>query len=144
MAKSKISEIGGVIQGNYDNEHIITAIADGVALAGWCVGLTAAGVIAGTDSDAPDAFLGIVLPHHAYDIDTLIGAAKVCSVVIPQSGHLYGIFCADLNVSTVGHHLTFGGDVGKLVAEAEILNFYICRTIEYTDNDTVAVVAWGE
>lgn len=144
MALSKISEIGGVIQGSYENEHIITAIADGTALAGWCVGLSAAGVVGGTDSGAPDAFLGILLPHYGTDIDTLISSPDVVGVVIPQSGHLYGIFCADLNSSSMGIHLIFGADAGVLALEADIANAdYVARTIKYTDGDTVAVVAWG-
>lgn len=144
MALSKISEIGGVIQGDYATEQIITALADGTALAGWCVGLTAAGVAVGTDTDGVDEFVGILLPHYAIDIDTLITGAKVVEVVIPQSGHLYGIFCADLNSSSMGLHLKFGADAGKLALEADIANsVHCCRTISYTDGDTVAVVAWG-
>jgi len=144
MALTKISELGGqVILGDYKDETIIPAIADGTALAGWYVGLTTAGVVAGAATGAPDAGIGLLLPHHLIDVDTLITSPFPVSVVIPKSGHLYAVFCADMNSSLVGLPMNIGADAGKFVVVAAIENQYICRSYSYTDGDTVAIVVWG-
>lgn len=142
MVLSKISEVGGVIQGNWDDEIIVPAIADGTAKAGWLVGITAAGAVAGIDTDGVDHFVGILLEQKDVDMDTAITASKPVSVVIPQSGHLYGVFCADLGTSTVGTLLSAGSDAGVMAKVAAVENFHMARTYRYTDNDTVCIAIW--
>ena len=144
MALSKISDLGGqVILGDYIDETIIPAIADGTAKAGWVVGLTTAGVVAGADTDSPDALIGILLPHYLVDTDAAITSPYPCSVVIPKSGHLYAMFCADANSSLVGLPFNISGDAGVLAVVAAAENQHICRSYSYTDGDTVGIFVWA-
>ena len=144
MALSKISELGGqVILGDYIDETIIPAIGDGTAKAGWVVGLTTAGVVAGVDTGAPDALIGILLPHYLIDVDAAITSPYPVSVVIPKSGHLYTVFVADANSSLVGLPFNIGADAGKLAVVAAAEGQHICRSYAYTDGDTVAIVVWA-
>ena len=144
MALSKISELGGqVILGDYLDETILPAIADGTAKAGWLVGLTTAGVVAGADTDAPDAFIGILLPHYLIDVDGAITAALPVSVVIPKSGHLYAMFVADMNSSLVGLPVNISGDAGVLAVVAAAEGQHIARSYAYTDGDTVGIFVWA-
>lgn len=144
MAISKISELGGqVILGDYKDETIIPAIADGTAKAGWYVGLTTAGVVAGADTDTPDAGIGLLLPHYLMDVDAAITSPFPVSVVIPKSGHLYAVFVADMGSSLVGLPMNIGGDAGKFVVVAAVEDTHLCKSYAYTDDDTVAIVVWG-
>ena len=144
MAISTISGLGGqVILGDYLDETIIPAIADGTAKAGWVVGLTTAGVVAGADTDAPDALIGILLPQYTIDVDTAITSPLPCSVVIPKSGHLYAVFVADMNSSLVGLPMNISGDAGVFAVVATVEGTHLCKSYSYTDGDTVAIVVWG-
>ena len=144
MALSKISELGGqVILGDYSDETIIPAIADGTAKAGWLVGLTTAGIVAGADTDSPDAAIGLLLPHYLIDVDGAITSPYPVSVVIPKGGHLYAVFVADMNSSLVGLPMNVGGDAGKFVVVATVEGTHLCKSYSYTDGDTVAIVIWG-
>ena len=144
MALSKISELGGqVILGNYLDEMIVPAIADGTAKAGWLVGISAAGVVGGTDTGAPDQITGFLLPQHTIDVDTAITSPLKVNVVIPKSGHLYACFVTDLNTSVPGSALKPSATAGSMAIEAVIENTHIARTYSYTDGDTVAVVTWA-
>ena len=142
-ALSKISEIGGVIQGDWIDEQIITAVADSAGKAGHICGLTDAGVVDLIHTTNHDEFIGILLPHHKMDMDTIIGAGKIVSIVVPQDGHLYGCICADLNSSLPGNVVGYGGTAGTLVAVAAIEGLHDARTYKYTDGDTVGIFIWG-
>jgi hypothetical protein len=144
MALTKISELGGkVIQGDEQDELIIPAKGDGTAKPGWLVGLTAAGVIAGTDEDGVDEFVGIVLPSHETDVDAVITSGANCSVVVPRSGHLYAFFVEDLNSSIPGNAVIFSGTAGSAgpLATIESSNA-IAYAYRYTDGDTVGIFMW--
>lgn len=144
MALSKISEIGGVIQGNWDDEHIIFGIADGNEKAGNLVGLTAAGVVDGSET-TNDTVVGIQLEHYGTDMDTAPASGKVVPIVVPQSGHLYGIICADLNITTYGWGIRVGATAGDAAAAADItVDQILGRIHRYADGDTVGVFVWGE
>ena len=144
MALTKISELGGqIILGDYKDETIIPAIADGTAKAGWLVGMSTGLVVAGADSDSPDAFIGFLLPHYLVDVDGAITSPFPVSVVIPKSGHLYAVFVADLNSSLVGLPLNIGADAGVFALVAAAEGQSLCRTYSYTDGDTVAIVIWN-
>ena len=140
---SLISEIGGVIQGDFCDEEIITCIGDANAKAGHLAGITSAGVVDLIHTTSHDLFVGIVLPHHKMDMDSVIGAGKIISLVVPQDGHLYGIICADLNSSLPGNAVGFGATAGTAVAVAAIEGIHIARTYKYTDDDTVGIFIWG-
>ena len=144
MALTLISEIGGqVILGDYADETIVPAIADGTAKAGWVVGITAAGSVGGTDTGAPDFFTGFLLPNHTIDVDTAITVSLPVSVVIPKSGHLYGIVTTDLSATGSGLPMTFSATAGAWDVVAAVEGASFCRTYEYTSGDTVAVVIWN-
>ena len=144
MALSKISELGGqVILGDYLDETIIPAIADGTAKAGWAVGMSTSLVVGGTDTGAPDAFIGLLLPQYTIDVDTAITSPLPVSVVIPKSGHLYAVIVTDLNSSLVGLPLNFGATAGAFSIVAAVEDAHVCKTYSYTDDDTVAIVVWN-
>ena len=143
MAVSTISAIGGVIQGNWDDEFIIAAVADGNEKAGNVVGLTAAGVVDGTES-TNDTLIGIVLEHYGTDMDTAAASPKVINIVVPHSGHLYGVIHADSNSTVYGWGLIVGGTAGDLATATDITTEHIvARIFRSTDGDTASVVIWA-
>lgn len=144
MALTLISEIGGqVILGDYADETIVPAIGDGTAKPGWLVGITSAGAISATDTDAPDFFTGFLLPHHTLDVDAVVTASLPCSVVIPKSGHLYGAFLTDLNATGQGLPINPSGTAGSMDVVAAVENQSLARTYAYTDDDTVGIIIWN-
>ena len=142
MAYSKISEIGGVIQGSWDDEFIIPALGDGTTKAGMVVTISTAGQAVATDKDAVDLFVGIALPCPYLDMDAAITANYPMNVVIPQSGHLYGVFIVDLNLSDAGNNLIFTTTAGSLGTSTDVENVAVAHTYTYDDGDTVGVVIW--
>ena len=142
MAYSKISEIGGVIQGSWDDEHIIPALGDGTTKAGMAVYINTSGQAVATDVNVADLFVGFALPCPQIDMDTAITANYPMSVVIPQSGHLYGTFIVDLNLSDAGNNLIFTTTAGSLGTNTDVEAETIAHTYTYDDGDTVGVVIW--
>jgi len=143
MAISKISEYGGVIQGNFDDEEIITGISCSAVKAGHLCGLTDAGITDLVNTTSHDEFIGICIEHHKMDMDTVIGAGKIVSIVVPQDGHLYACICANLGSSLPGFSAGFGGTAGTLAAVAAIEGEHIARTYKYTSGDTAGIFVWG-
>jgi hypothetical protein len=144
MVLSKISEIGGVIIGSWDDEIIIPALGDGTTKAGMMVNINTAGQAVATDVNAVDLFTGIALPCPFVDMDTAITANAQMNVVIPQSGHLYGVFIVDLNLSDMGCTLIFTTTAGSLGTSTDVEATHVARTYRYDDGDTVGIVMWGE
>lgn len=142
MAYSKISEIGGVIHGSWDDEIIIPALGDGTTKAGMAVYVNTAGQAVATDVNVADLFVGIALPSPFVDIDTAITSGKQMNVVIPQSGHLYGCFIVDLNLSDAGNNLIFTTTAGSLGTSTDVEAEAVAQTYRYDDGDTVGVVIW--
>ena len=142
MAYSKISEIGGVIQGSWDDEIIIPALGDGTTKAGMVVYVNTSGQAVATDVNAADLFVGIALPSPYIDMDTAITANYPMNVVIPQSGHLYGVFIVDLNLSDAGNNLIFTTTAGSIGTSTDVEAEAIAHTYTYDDGDTVGVVIW--
>ena len=145
MALSKISERGGhVIQGNWDDETIAVAIADGTAKAGMLVGLIAAtGVVDGTDT-TNDAIVGILLPHHKIDVDAAITGALIVNYVIPKSGHLYGMLCDDQGAHVVGWGTILSANAGLMAPATDaVTENIIARSYTYTSADTVGIFIWS-
>ena len=65
-------------------ETIITAISDGVAIAGQVVGVPiATNIAAGSDLGTFEYFKGIQLPKYNTDVDTIITSGDMCEIVIP-------------------------------------------------------------
>jgi len=143
MAVSTISAIGGVIQGNWGDEFIVAGVADGTAKAGHVVGLTAAGVVDGTET-TNDTIIGIVLEHYGTDMDTAPASPKVLNIVVPQSGHLYGIIHADSNSTVYGWGLIASANAGVLDPATDITTEHIlARIFRSTDGDTASIVIWA-
>ena len=146
MANTTLSSIGGVIQGNWNDEFIIGAHGDGTAKAGWTVTVLATGQVRATDVDGNlDEMAGILLPCYAIDMDTAITAAQPCSVVIPQSGHLYGVYTADLGSAIIlGEPMVFHAtQAGTLDAGGNIEAEHVARFYKGSDDDTYNIVIWG-
>lgn len=144
MANTTLSSIGGVIQSNFTDEHIVGALGDGTAKAGNAVGILSTGKVvqsgsAGTD----DEFIGFLLPNFGVDMDTAITASQPCSVVIPQSGHLYGVTTADLGTSKPGYPLIHDATDGQLdKVGTGIEDEHIARLYRGTDDDTYQIIIW--
>lgn len=144
MALSKLSEIGGkVIIGDEQDELILPAVGDGTSKAGWMVYIAANGDAIGTDKDSTDDFTGILLPHHEVDVDTAITNGIPCSVVVPRSGHLYGVFMIDSNHTFSGGPLIFTTTVGCLGPQTDVEAETRAHTYRYTDGDTIGIVIWA-
>lgn len=143
---TKISEIGGVIQGNWDDEYIITAIAGAdTPYAGWAVAVLSTGLTAGSDDGGTcEEFIGLLLPHYTIDIDSAITAGLYVSIVVPKAGHLYGVHCDNLSATGPGILMEIGANIGEFAKQAAIEADHICRTYrDYVTGDTVALVIWG-
>ena len=145
MVKTLISEMGGSICVSSAEETYVTAIADGTAKAGHLVGLIiATGVVAGCNTTNVDEFVGILCERYDTDIDTAPTSGKTVRVVLPKSGHIYRMFCADLNATGIGLCVGFGATAGVLALVAAIENTHIARSWTYTDGDSVGDFIWGE
>jgi hypothetical protein len=142
MAYTKISEIGGVIHGNWDDEVIIPCLGDGTTKAGMACYINTSGQAVATDVDVADLFLGFALPCPSIDMDTAITANEPMSLVIPQSGHLYGTFIVDLNLSDAGNNLIFTTTAGSLGTSTDVEAHQVAFTYRYDDGDTVGVIVW--
>jgi hypothetical protein len=144
MVLSKISDLGGEICVDSGGlETRVIAKADGTAKAGWIVGLTTAGIVAGTDTDAPDALLGILDRRYDTPIDDIPTAGLAVEVIIPIAGKRYRVFVTDLNSSLPGVPVLPGATAGSLSVQAAVEGAHVARTSKYTDGDTVAEVVWG-
>ena len=146
MVLSLISELGGVIQGDWDDEYIITAIAGADSpYAGWAVGVLSTGLTAGTDDGGTcEDMIGLLLPHHTIDMDSEITAGLIVNIVVPKTGHIYGVHCDDLGATGPGICMEIGANIGEFKKQAAIEGDHVCRTYGYyTSGDTVALVIWG-
>lgn len=140
---TKISELGGVIQGNWDDEEIITCIADGNAKAGMVAGITSSGIVDLCTTTSHDLFVGICLPHHKVDIDTVITDTFIMSIVVPQDGHIYGMLCDDVTASLPGNAVGFGANAGLVAPVGNIEDLHVARTYKYISADTAGLFVWG-
>lgn len=97
MANTKISDLGGreiAISGL--PEIRIPAMGDGTAKPGEVVGITdATGRVVQTDIGASELYRGILDNDYKTAEDTAIPAGYPCSIIIPQTGHLYRMACKD-------------------------------------------------
>lgn len=145
MVLSKLSEVGGkVILGNYEDEMILPAIADGTSKAGNLVTILSTGAVDNVATGNPNEFVGILLPHKEVDVDTAITANLPVSVVVPKSGHLYAFYTLDMNASDAGHPGTFSATEGVgSAAITDIEATWNWITYRYTDGDTVGIFIWG-
>ena len=145
MALSLISQLGGVIQGDWSDEYIITAIAGADSpYAGWAVAVLATGLTAGSDDGGTsEEMIGLLLPHYTIDMDAIITANLVVDIVVPKAGHLYAVHCDDLGSSEPGMCMENSSNIGEFKFQAVIENDHVCRTYRYTSGDTVALVIWG-
>lgn len=142
MALSKISELGGVILGNYDDEMILPALGDGTTKAGMAVYINTAGQAVATDVNVTDIFLGFALPAKDIDLDTAITAGKQMNVVVPKAGHLYGTFIVDLNLGGAGLGLIPTTTAGSLGTVTDVEAHVMAYTYTYNDGDTVGIIIY--
>jgi hypothetical protein len=147
MAHTTLSAVGGVIQGNWLDEEIVVAVADGTQKAGDMVGMLATGVIREVDATSDhDEEMGILLPQFGTDMDSIPASGTIVNVVIPQSGHLYGVHCEDLGTMVAGNPLVLGeaGSNGVLMlGDGNIEEEHVCRVFKGMDNSTYCIVIWG-
>lgn len=141
MAITTLSELGGVLQDSRGGEIFVTCIADGTAKAGDLATVLATGAVRQTDlSDNYDETLGILMPHFQVDMDTAITANKVCDIVIPIAGHLYGCKCGNL-ATDVGEPLTIG-EAGAFAAGGNVEAAHQARSYFHGQGDSYAIIIW--
>lgn len=145
-----ISSMGGfVCVDGKEDEIIISAIADGVALAGWAVTVVnSTGVIEAVDvNGSTDRFIGFLLPHYKTDVDTLIAAGELVEIVIPQRGHTYIVWIADpAGTVDVGVGMTFSATDGAMVVDestAEVRDTWARLNKFVVSTDKFAEVTWN-
>jgi len=148
MANTSLSSIGGVIQGNWTDEEIVVCLGDNAVTPGMLVGVVVgSGVVQPVhpDTNNEDEFLGIALPALNTDMDTAPGTGVPMNIVIPQSGHLYGILTKALPASTlVGEPLQIDEDVdGQMEVGGNIEEEHIARLFKGDESDTYIIVNWG-
>jgi len=145
-----ISSMGGfVCVDGKEDEVIISAKADGVALAGWAVTIVnSTGAIEAVDvNGSTDRFIGFLLPHYKTDVDTLITAGELVEIVIPQRGHRYIVWIADPAATVdVGVGMTFSATDGAMVVDESTLEVRDtwARLSKYiVSTDRFAEVVWN-
>ena len=113
-----LSGLGGVVRmSSQHDEVIVSALADGNAKAGWCVGIEGTdGTVDAVDIDGSiDNFIGICLPRYDTDVDTAFTSADVIDIVVPISGHSYNVRIEDPSATLEeGHAMIWGDDPGSL------------------------------
>lgn len=147
MATTTLSQLGGIVcVDGKGGETIISAIADGTAVAGQVVGVVSStGKIAGTDDGAFEFFTGILLPRYDTDCDTAPTAGDAVEIVIPQDGHAYNVAITDPGADKdPGLGLVFSTTAGNLTPQADIVVLNVARTSKkILDTDRFAEVYWG-
>lgn len=145
MVLSKLSEYRSTVEVDADQENFITALAEGTSKPGDVVNVTTAtGVIAQTDIDIVDLFIGILATRYDTDINSVITATKTVRVLIPKVGHKYIVTVVDLSASGPGIPLTFHTTAGALTKVTDVEATHVARTWRYTSGDTIAEVIWGD
>ena len=128
-------------------ERIITAISDGVAVAGQVVGILATGIIAGTDdAGTSETFHGILLPKYNTDVDTIITSGDMCEIVIPTSGHRYNVATVDPGADKAsGIGWIFGSTIGNMqIGDANIATMAPCySSLPVADTSRFMEIVWG-
>lgn len=133
MANTKISDLGNEICLSAGEEIRIPALGNGTAKPGELVGVTdGTGKVVGTDIGTSEMFRGILDKHWKTDIDAAITDGERCSIVIPQSGRLYRIWCTDPtgavvsglphNISTTAGNLTGAANTNMNTAGNRAIN----------------------
>jgi hypothetical protein len=151
MANDKISDLGDrrIALGN--NEIRIPALGNGTAKAGQVVGLVrSTGKVAGSDIGAFEYFEGILDDNPDLANDVVIPDGYPCSIIIPQAGHKYRVWCIDLGGAVLeGTRMGFSASAGLLqkataIGVAQSTIFGICSTCSLGANgDDVVEVRWG-
>lgn len=96
MANTKISDLGPEIALSADSERRASALGNGSLKPGQIVYVDpSTGKVAATQAGTNDYIVGILDKGYKTTIDEAIGDGDPCSIIIPQSGHLYRIFCTD-------------------------------------------------
>lgn len=104
----KLSALGGIVcVDGRAGERILTGIANGTAVAGQVVFVTATigaslGKLAGLKvDDSVDTYAGLLLSKYNVDCDTAVAAGLMVEYVVPKSGHLYNVAITDPGVATI-------------------------------------------
>ena len=147
MANTKISHLGSrdiALSGL--GEIRIPALGDGTAKPGDLVGITdATGRVVRADLGASELFRGILDDLPTLTEDTAITAGMPCSVIIPQSGHVYRCKVEDPGGAVVsGTPHTFSNDAGALEDQAALNTaaFFAVNTKPLANGYTVVEFQW--
>lgn len=121
MANTQISHLGGreiAISGL--PEIRIPALANGTAKPGELVGVTdATGKVVGCDVGASEMLRGILDNDYKTADNTAIPDGSPCSIIVPQAGHLYRMWCTDPTGAVVsGLPHTMSATAGNLTGAA--------------------------
>ncbi len=142
MAKTTLIEYGtSVLAGPYDDEEIIAALGDGVAIPGDFVHIGSDRKVAGSDLGAVELWSGILLESRITGREAAIVSGIRCEVVIPISTHRYNVRILDLNGDKdIGFSLDISATPGKLDAAVDVNNALCGAAKPIDDDDTVAQV----
>lgn len=151
MANTKLSHLPGgsrkVCRSGLP-EIRIPALGNGIAKPGDSVGVTdATGKVVGTDIGASEMFRGILDDQPDMDEDTAITDGKPCSIVIPQTGHIYAIGITDASGAVVsGLQHKMSATAGKIEGPANTnlaTAGNLCTNKDALANgDTVMLAEW--
>ena len=146
----KLSSMGGfVCVDGKEGELIISAKADGTALAGNIVTVTnSTGAIQRVDvNGSTDRLIGILLPHYKIDCDTAITANELVEIAIPQRGHRYIVWIADPAATVdVGAGMTLSATDGAMVVDEstiEVADVWARLSKITVSTDRFAEVQWA-
>ena len=142
MAKTTLIEYGtSVIAGAYDDEEIVPALGDNVAIPGDWVSIHSDRKVKGADLGAVELLSGILLESRITGREAAIATGIRCEVVIPKSGKRYNTRCLDLNTTAeIGFGFDISATPGKLDAAVDVNNALCTAAKPVADDDTVCQV----
>lgn len=145
MANTTLSSIGGVLQGSDSDEIILGAMGDAACVPGDLVTILATGLVQEVDVGGnTDAFIGILLEDHLTDMDTAIPTTSPCQVVVPRSGHLYGVHVdTDQGVIAGEAYIFHATEDGRLDESQDIEAYHLGRKYRGASGDTFIIVLWA-
>lgn len=146
MANTKISDLGDrriAISGLPEIRK--PALGDGTAKPGDIVGINSSGKVVQTQVGTSELFDGILDDEPILAEDTAIPDGYACSVIVPQSGHLYRCKMEDAGGSVAaGMPHAVGSTAGALEDTANLNTATPLAKLEkaIVDNDTVGEFRW--
>jgi hypothetical protein len=146
MANTKISDLHGSrkIARSGLGEIRKPALGDGTAKPGDAVGiLDATGKVVRADLGAQELFVGFLDDDPSIAEDTAIPDGNPCSVIVPQSGHVYATKMEDPGGALAsGQPLGLSNDAGAFEDVANMTTAQAGLEEAMGNGDTVGLLRW--